>query len=289
MSTRYVVATIALLSIAAAPAPARVRVGGSTTVNPVVVDAAALVREDLGIEFEIDTFGGSSGGLSSLAEGRIEIAMSSRPVSGEDRRRFPEVDFHSTPIGFDTLALVVSRDVWEGGIQSLDRQSIRQLYEGRVRNWRQLGGPDRRVVFFDKEPGRGTWEVFARWLYGNLEAVPLVSLPQVGSNEEARSKVAATPGAITQLSAAWADSVGTFALSLVLDDGRAVAPTADNGRSGHYPLLRPLLLVTDGAPSGESKRLIDFLRQPRGQHLLPAHGYLGLPASQGTAASGGSR
>lgn len=281
--SRTVAAVCALVGLlVATPALAALRVNGSTTVNPVVSQAAAILRAEAGLEIQIDTVGGSSGGIAALGDGRAEVAMSSRPVADRDLKRFPGVDFRSFKIGSDALALVVSRDVHESGLGCLGREQVRSLYEGEVRNWRDLGGPDQRVVFFSKEPGRGTWEVFATWLYGSADAAPLVSLPEVGSNEEGRSKVASTRGAVTQLSAAWADGERTFTMPICTARG-AVSPTASNIEAGVYPLARPLFVITDGEPTGAARRLIDFVLGQRGQILVERYGYLPLATSWAVA------
>jgi len=266
------------------------RINGSTTVNPVVSEAAELLRAEAGLEILVDTQGGSSGGLTALGEGRVEVAMSSRPVQDRDRERYPDVDFRPARIGVDAVALVVSRDVWTGGVRALGREQIRAIYEGRTLEWSRLGGPDRPVVFFDKEPGRGTWEVFADWLYGDAGRAPLISHPRVGSNEEARNKVGGSPGAISQLSAAWADGETVFALGIETPGGRVVHPTPANLADGSYPLARPLLLVTDGEPGDAARRLLDLLLSPRGQRLVSDHGYVPLArvgAAEGRSSGGG--
>jgi phosphate transport system substrate-binding protein len=274
----------ALAGAAAAPAvQARLRVNGSTTVNPVVSEAAAILRSEAGLEIEVDTVGGSSGGIAALADGRADVGMSSRPLTGRDTERFPGVDFRAVRIGVDAVALVVSLDVWESGLRCLGRGQVRALYESEVSNWSAVGGPDQRVAFFNKEPGRGTWEVFARWLYGSSERAPLVNLPEVGSNEEGRSKVASTRGAITVLSAAWADGERTFALGICDGEGGEVPPTAEAIAAGRYPLARPLFVVTEGAPQGAAKQLVDFILGARGQALVSRHGY--LPVGQGAQGS----
>lgn len=274
-----------LAALLAMPAAAALRVDGSTTVNPVVVRAAEALRAERGQEIVVDTQGGSSGGIAALGDGRVDVAMASRPLADSDRAKFPRARFTPVEIGLDAVALVVSRDVWEGGVRALSRAQVRAIYEGRIRNWREVGGPDRRIVFFNKEPGRGTWEVFAHWAYGAADRAPLVSLPEVGSNEEGRTKVAATRGAVTQLSAAWADGETTFALAVEADDGARVAPTVANLAAGRYPLTRPLLVITDGEPGPAARALIDFLLGPRGQELVRASGYLGLEqAGRGGAA-----
>jgi phosphate transport system substrate-binding protein len=286
---RWAAALAGLAAVAVGAADAALRVNGSTTVNPVVSEAAAVLRAEQGLEIQVDTAGGSAGGIAALADDRADVAMASRPLVAGDFERFPGVDFHATRIGTDAVALVVSRDVWQGGVRCLGRRQVRGLYEGTIGNWRQVGGPDRRVVFFDKEPGRGTWEVFAAWLYGTADAAPLVSLPTVGSNEEGRSKVASTRGAITQLSAAWADGERTFSLG-ICDGGAIRRPTAAAIEAGDYPLARPLLVITRGAPHGAARQLIDFILGGRGQALVERHGYYpstSTSASRSAAASGG--
>ncbi len=278
------VAWVAVVLLAL-PASAALRINGSTTVNPVVSEAAAILRAEEGLEIHVDTAGGSSGGIAALADGRADLAMVSRPLTAGDRERFPHVDFRVTTLGSDALALVVSADVWQAGVRCLSRAQVRSLYEGETARWTEVGGPDRRVVFFNKEPGRGTWEVFADWLYGDGDAAPLVSLPEVGSNEEARTKVASTRGAVTQLSAAWADGERTFALGLCEPGEEEVRPTSDNVLSGRYPLARPLNVMTDGPPDGAARRLIDLILDARGQELVGRHGFLPLPPQSSEATS----
>lgn len=258
------------------------RINGSTTVNPVVVEAAEILRAEKKATIFVDTQGGSSGGIAALGEGRAEIGMISRDLEPDDATKFPKVHFQATRIGIDAVALVVSGDVWEGGVRVLSRQQVQEIYEGKITNWRAVGGPDRRIVFFNKEPGRGTWEAFAKWLYGDPKKAPEVSHPEVGANEEGRNKVASTPGAISQLSAAWVDQKTTFAVAVKRLDGKVVAPTLSTIANGSYPIARPLQLVTNGPPRGLAKELIDLVLSPRGQTLVERHGYLKIP----TAGSG---
>ena len=267
---------LALVAIPGLLGAEPLKINGSTTVNPPVAEAAEILRAERGMEIRVDTQGGSSGGISMLGDGLVQIGMASKPLGAEDRAKYPSVPFHPTRIGEDAVALIVSKDVWEGGIRSLSRQEMRDIYEGRITDWKALGGKPQRIAFFNKEPGRGTWEVFAQWLYGSAKAAPQASFPEVGGNEEARNKVASTRGALSQLSASWADGRRVFALGLKLEDGTVVGPTPPNLASGKYPLSRPLLLLTRGEPEGNAKVFTDFLLGERGQDLVRKHGYLGV-------------
>jgi phosphate transport system substrate-binding protein len=252
------------------------KVNGSTTVNLPVAEAAEILRAERGMDIQVDTQGGSAGGISMLGDGLVQVGMSSKPISPEDRAKYPAAKFVETHIGEDAVALIVSKDVWEGGVKALTKEQIKAIYEGRITNWKDAGGKPQRIAFFNKEPGRGTWEVFVHWLYGSPKAAPQVSFPEVGGNEETRNKVAGTRGGLSQLSASWADGKRVFALGIKEEDGTTLEATTENIASKKYPLSRPLFLLTNGKPTGSTKALVDFLLSERGQSLVQKHGYLRL-------------
>ena len=250
------------------------RVSGSTTVAVVAADAAEALRGQ-GIEITVDSQGGSAGGLAQLGAGQIEIAMSSKPVGDEDRAKFPKTNFTPTKIGEDAVGIIVHRSVYDGGVKSLSKDQLRAIFEGRMRTWREVGGPDLPVFVYDKEPGRGTREVLDKYLYTEGEVPPPPSGARyaiVGGNEETRSKLLSTPGSVGPLSSAFI--TGFPKLAAVAVDG--VAPTNANIAKGTYPMSRPLFLVTNGPPTDDSNRFIDYVLSPAGQNLVREHGYLTL-------------
>jgi phosphate transport system substrate-binding protein len=255
---------------------ATLKINGSTTVNLPAAEAAEILRAEKKMDIQVDTQGGSSGGISMLGDGQVQIGMISKHVSDADRAKFSKVKFNEIHVGEDAVAMIVSKDVWDGGVKAVTKAQLKDIYEGRIKNWKELGGPDRRIAFFNKEPGRGTWEVFVHWVYGDAKKAPQVSFPEVGGNEETRNKVASTRGALSQLSSSWADGKKVFALGIKGEDGKVVEPTIDNIATKTYPLSRPLFLLTDGEPEGEAKAFVDFLLSPRGQELVKKHGYLRL-------------
>lgn len=252
------------------------KINGSTTVNLPAAEAAEILRAEKKMDIQVDTQGGSSGGISMLGEGLVQIGMVSKHVNEEDKAKFPKCAYKEIHVGEDAVALIVSKDVWEGGVKALSKAQIKSIYEGEFKNWKQVGGPDKRIAFFNKEPGRGTWEVFANWVYGDHKKAPQVSFPEVGGNEETRNKVASTRGAMSQLSSSWADGKTVFALSVKDDAGTVIDPSIENIATHKYPLSRPLSLITNGDPSGNTKTFVDFLLSERGQELMKKHGYLAL-------------
>jgi len=253
------------------------KVNGSTTVNPVVADGAEYFRR-AGWKVYVDTHGGSSGGITSSATKKADIGMASRYLNAKDHKKFPKASFKSFTIGYDGVALVANKDVFENGITALTKEQIKDIYEGKITNWKKLGGKkDFKIRFYNKEPGRGTWEVFKKFVYGK-EKAPKVFHPEVGANQEALAKVASTPGAVTQLSAAWAyANPKTVAPLSVFQAGVAVPPTEENIANSRYPLKRPLNLIISGKMTPTSEQFIRYFLTPEGQKLVAKHGYLPLP------------
>lgn len=251
------------------------RVSGSTTVNPVAADAAEALRKD-GLKITIDASGGSAGGIAQLGDGQVEIAMSSKPLADSDRQKYPKVNFVSAEIGQDAVGVIVRKEVVDGGLKGLTKDQARDLFEGKVRNWKEVGGPDLAVFVYDKEPGRGTREAIDKYLYGkDVKAPPP---PQsdayaiVGGNEESRTKLLSTPGSLGPLSTSFIDGYPQL-VAIPLD---GVAPTPDNVAASKYPISRPLFLVTNGPPSRAAKTFIDYVLSTPGQQLVHKHGYLTL-------------
>src|ERR1043166_7963923 len=123
-----------LLAAGVSEAAGPLRVNGSTTVNPVAADAADVLRAERHMTIQVDTQGGSSGGIAGIGDGSIDVGMISKPVSADDRAKYPKVNFVTTEIGRDAVALVVSADVWNGDVNALSKHKTAATYEGRITN-----------------------------------------------------------------------------------------------------------------------------------------------------------
>lgn len=284
MQMKYYLTLLSSLAFAGLASAETLKINGSTTVNLPAAEAAETLRAEQQMDIQVDTQGGSSGGISALGDGLAQIGMSSKPISDEDRQKYPQVQFNPIRIGEDAVAMIVSKDVWDGGVRTLSKNQIKDIYEGKIKNWKDVGGPEQRIVFFNKEPGRGTWEVFVHWAYGDAKKAPQVSLPEVGGNEETRNKVGSTRGAISQLSSSWADGEKVFALALQTENGEQLQPTPQNIATHKYPMSRPLFIITNGEPAGAAKTFVEFILSERGQALVKKHGYLALDQLKETAA-----
>lgn len=247
----------------------------SAAIRP-IEEAAHILLAERDIHVDVSPEEGSSSCVQALGEGRARVAVVTRSVTAEDRSSYPEINFSEIPFGKQAVALVVSRDVWEGGVRALTRAQVRAIYERQIRSWDELGGPKTKIEFFNFEEGHGEWEIFALWLYGDLKKASSGRFQEVKSDQEARDCVALGTGAMAQIAATFPDGKTLFALSIKGEDGKLVGPSNGNIASGNYPLAHPLLLVVDDKPTMAAKTFVDFVTGLRGQELVKKSGFLTL-------------
>ena len=251
-----------------------IKVSGSTTVLPVISRAAEIyMNAHSDVRITINS-GGSGVGVTSVATGLADIGMISRDITQDEKKDFPDISFKVHSIGKDAVACVVSSEVYNAGIKSLSPERIRKIYLGEVRNWKEIGGPDRDILVVDKESHRGTRHVFMGYIFGNENAKAPGADIITGSNNEEQSKIGQSNSAIGMLSYAWINK-DVRGVGIVVN-GKVIEPTIENIKNGSYPIARDLLLVTSGEPSGVIKEFLDFIASPEGQRIVEENGYVSI-------------
>ncbi len=254
----------------------RIQVVGSTTVLPLATRAAEVftLGKNEAVVITINS-GGSGVGIHSSATGRADIGMASREISPKERERFKGSDLKTIVVARDAVACVVSAEVYAAGVRVLSREQIRGIYLGKIKNWKEVGGPDREIVVIDKERHRGTRHVFMQYVFGDENARAPGARLVTGSNNEEQSKIAESDAAIGMLSLAWInpDVVGVG----ILEGGEAIEPTLENVRADRFPISRNLNFVIAGEPRGTVKEFIEFVLSAKGEKIVEASGYVPIP------------
>jgi phosphate transport system substrate-binding protein len=250
------------------------KVVGSATVNQPVSKVAQILRREQSIPVLVSTFGGSSEGVRSVGEGRAEIGLLSRPLTSTERATYPDVSFKEFYIGEHVLSVVVSADVWHGGVKAISRERLQAIYEKRITNWKQVGGADAEITFFNPAEGEGSWEIFVGWLYGDPRKAPTGNFKVSETHELAKASVEFTKGSMTVMPPAMADRERSFSVALIDNNGQYLRPTPKQIATGVYPLTRHMIMITDDRPTGSARILIDLLLSDRGQAIVEESGLL---------------
>ena len=263
--------SLLVLLVPIAQATEQIRVAGSTTVLPIVAEAAKHYRK-LHPGLSLTVSGGGSGvGVASVGQGLAEIGMVSRELTNNEKKRL-QGKVRQVAVARDAVAVAVSRSIYEAGVRQLSIAQIAAIYRGEINNWKQLGGPDRRILVIDKETSRGTRHVFAKLVLGSERARAAGASIITGSNNEEQAVIANSDKAIGMLSHAWLnDAVRAVAVG---EADKAVLPTLETVADGSYPIQRKLNLLLPESGGKASDRFIDFLLSSQGQQLVQQVGYL---------------
>jgi phosphate transport system substrate-binding protein len=223
--------------------------------------------------------GGSGDGVAALLHGLVDIGMSSRELSGRERDYAVGRGFEVSvfPMALDGVTIVVNH---ANPVTTLTIDQLREIFTGKIPNWRELEGFDSDIMPFARAAGSGTASLFGERALGAEEYGPAVQ--RLPTNEAIVAEVAARPGAIGY--------AGLGALRVGGDRVRAVALTAGAQPSpvnatpetiiaGTYPLSRKLYLATAGPPVGTAKAFIDFCLSPNGQALFQRAGYVSMKSA----------
>ncbi|MGR3218443.1 MAG: phosphate ABC transporter substrate-binding protein [Candidatus Anammoxibacter sp.] len=251
-----------------------IKLAGSTTVLPVVAKASerfTAIHPDVRITVNP---GGSGVGVKSVGNGLVDIGMASRSIDDAEIKNFQNVDFNVHVIGKDAVACVISSEIYDAGVRTLSKEQIRNIYSGKIDNWKDVGGPDKEIFCIDKERHRGTRHVFMAYVFGDKTAkAPGADLVS-GSNNEEQTKIALSDTAIGMLSVAWINNdVKGIGINV---EGEIIEPTIGNIRNGTYPISRDLNLITNGEPEGLVKEFINYILKPEGQKIVEESGYVAI-------------
>ena len=250
-------------------------ISGSTTVLPVVSNAAeAFVKTHPNVNVIVNA-GGSGVGVNQVGSNKIQFGMISRDLTTSEINKYPECLFIINPIGKDAVVPSISSEVYNSGVTALSLTQIGKIYKGEITNWKDLGGFDKEIYCVDKEKSRGTRHVFMKSVFGNKEEEAPGADAVSGSNNEEQTILTQSDAAIGMLSHAWLNNE-VRGLGIVLADSTTVTPTLANIVNGSFPITRDLTIISNGTPLGIEKEFLDYLLGSEGQQFVKDAGYVSI-------------
>ena len=242
---------------------------GSTTVGP-IADAFAEYFKSIYLELQITVKKtGSGDGAAALVDNRCDIANMSRFM--KDKEFKDAVAKNVLPVAhvvaMDGVCVIVHPS---NPVEALTKGQVRDIYMGKIRNWRELGGPNMPIVPISRDTSSGTYETFHGLVMAKQPMAPNVEY--VNANPQAHARVRNTQGAIGYVGLGFVDS---SVKALEIDK---VKPTRKTIANGTYPVSRPLYMFTAGYPNlgSMTHKFVTFHYTEKGQELVEAKGFVPL-------------
>ena len=216
------------------------------------------------------TGGGSGTGISALINGTTDICEASRAMKDAEKKQLadkagaPPVE---VTVAKDGLSVYVHAS---NPLNELSMDQLKAIFTGKVTSWKELGGPDAKIIPYSRENSSGTYVFFKEHVIANADYTPRAqAMPGTAAVVNAVSK---EKFGIGYGGAAYAK--GIKVLKIKKDDKTpAIAPNEATIKDGSYPLSRPLFFYTRANPSAEIKAFIDWVLGGEGQGLAAKVGY----------------
>lgn len=217
------------------------------------------------------TGGGSGTGIAALINGTCDIAESSRAMKDKELKlaQSKGITPKENIVGLDGIAVVVHPS---NPLKNLTIDQLRDIFMGKIKNWKELGGADKSIVNLSREVNSGTHVFFKEHiLRRGIEKGPEEFAPEallMSSSQAIADEVAQNPNAIGYYGMGYI-SPQQKVIAVAKDAGSPhYEPTIENVLSGKYPVSRPLYMYTKSEPAGAVKEFMDFVFSPRGQEIV---------------------
>jgi phosphate transport system substrate-binding protein len=247
--------------------------------------AEEYMKRNPGVVVQVNG-GGSGTGIAALINGTVDLAQASRPMSEKERQQVRQnrnADVVETPVALDSLAVFVHSS---NAVQQLTLEQIKNIYQGRTKNWSEVGGANAPIVIYGRESSSGTYDYFKEHVLNKEDFAPGVQT--LAGTAAIINAVSKDPNGIGYGGIAYADTVKALPVSAA---GKpAVAPNEATVADSSYPLSRKLFFYTLTTAPERVTAFVEWVISPDGQGVVKNVGYFPLagPAPEAATASPGA-
>lgn len=236
----------------------KITISGSTSVGPTMEVLAQEYEKNNDVKIEVQQVG-SSAGIKNTIDGTSNLGMSSRDLKYEEAQSLDE-----TQIAIDGIAVVTNT---ENKVSDLTMDQVKDIFTGKITNWKEVGGADAEIVVVSREDGSGTRDGFQEKV--GFESEELIKDAQISDGSgNIKSTVEGNVNAIGYISFGYVDE----AVNAVKVDG--VEINHETVANNEYVIARPFILVNKDGISDNAQALIDFILSDEGQSILEEKGFI---------------
>lgn len=260
-----------------------IRIGGSTTMLPVIADAASQFMERFGTWDKVDpslpnkkilifvTGGGSGFGVNSVINGTVNIGMASRDIKVEEKAKLGTYEQYL--VSKDCVAFAVNKANPLAKLNNLTKNDVIKIYSGEAKSFKDIRSdlPNTPILILMRDMAGGSTEIVQSMILKDKTfSSTAIQIPSQGANLK---KVEGNRFAITYISSVMAQQ--SDKLKVFKYEG--IEPSNENAISGKYAITRPLLLIVKNKPSLTESNFINFILN-EGQAVVVEHGYVPIKA-----------
>jgi phosphate transport system substrate-binding protein len=258
---------LAALAFATAASAQKLVIKGSDTLGAKLVPMLAeeYKARHPAVSFEIAAEG-STTGLSAIIDGTAQIGMSSRRAKPTEMSSATAKGITLKPIivAYDGIAIVVSLNC---PVSTLTKRQVEQIFAGDITDWSAVGGTAGKISIYTRNTASGTYSDFKDLAMKKRDYA--ASSQKMAGNEQITSEVAKNPNGIGYVGLAYTHDAGIKVVSI---EGQL--PSKASVIAKTYPYARPTFYYTNGEPTGEAAKFIEFTLSDDGQKIAEKIGFV---------------
>lgn len=217
------------------------------------------------------TGGGTGTGIAAKINKTIDIALASREMKKSEYEKAHDngVDVKEVVIAYDAITIVINK---KNRVENLSLEQLKNIYLGKITNWKELGGIDKKIIVISRDSSSGTHLYFKEHVLregkskGKEEfGKEVLFLP---SNESIKQEVTNSEGAIAYLGLGYVDK---NVKPIKIEDVPATVATV---KSKTYPIARAVYWYVNENIDGIGKKLIDYMLSDKGQKIVVKEGFV---------------
>ncbi|MBW7458390.1 phosphate ABC transporter substrate-binding protein [Paenibacillus sepulcri] len=232
---------------------------GSSALQPLVDQVSKKFMDDekySGITVQVQG-GGSGTGLTQVQAGQADIGNSDifaeEKFVDADADKAKELVDHQVAVV--AMATVVNKSVT---VDNLTKQQLVDIFTGKVKNWKDVGGQDEAITIVNRPSSSGTRATFEKYALG-MKSEDLPGSIQEDASGTVKKLVTDTSGAIGYLAFSYIDDT----IKTLKYEG--VEPKEENVVTGDYPVWAYEHMYTKGEPNEAAKAFLDYMLSPEVQ------------------------
>jgi phosphate transport system substrate-binding protein len=259
----------AALTLVSTVSAQRLVIKGSDTLGAKLVPTMAeeYKVKNPGVSFEIAAEG-STTGISAMIDGTAQIGMSSRRAKTTEVSAAQAKGVTMKPIivCYDGMAVCLNAN---NPVKGLTRRQVEQIFTGDITDWSAVGGKAGKISIYTRNTSSGTYSDWKDLAMKKRDYAG--SSQKMAGNEQIAAEVAKNANGIGYLGLAYINAEG---IKIVPIDG--VTANKETILSKKYPYARPTFFYTNGEPTGEAAKFIDFALGAEGQKIVEKVGFITL-------------
>ena len=174
-----------------------------------------------------------------------------------------------TIVAFDGIAVMLNAG---NPVSSLTKRQVEQIFAGDIVDWSAVGGNAGAISVYTRNTSSGTYSDFKALAMKNRDYAS--SSQKMAGNEQIVAEVGKNPSGIGYVGLAYMGEAGTKVAAI---DG--TTPSKESVLNKKYPYARPTFYYTNGEPTGEAKKFVDFTLSEEGKKIVEKIGFVAPPTN----------